>query len=130
MIALDTNVLARILIRDDARQTSIAAQMIASERTFVPLSVLTETEWLLRRRLKWTREAVNAGLNGIARQPKLTCERGEAIFWVLDRHARGADFADMIHIAASYACVSFATFDRAVAGDAGADPPVPITTMR
>src|SRR5436853_6441618 len=55
MLGLDTNVLVRLLIEDDAAQTRRARKLVdtasAEEETvLVSLPVLLETEWVLRRR--------------------------------------------------------------------------------
>ncbi len=51
------------------------------------------------------------------------------VHWAIGRSAKGADIADMIHIAASRHQAAFATFDRGVARAAGPDSPVPVETL-
>jgi predicted nucleic-acid-binding protein len=48
MIAVDTNVLVRFLVRDDAEQASRADSLIRSEEIWISKTVLLETEWVLR----------------------------------------------------------------------------------
>lgn len=55
MLGIDTNVLVRYLVRDDAVQFEKANQLIkrevaTGEAVFVSLPVLLETEWVLRSR--------------------------------------------------------------------------------
>lgn len=60
MIAADTNVWARAYLNDDATQARKARAALADARAkggvFVPLIVLAELSWVLRR--KWERERV------------------------------------------------------------------------
>src|SRR5574337_813481 len=63
MAALDTNVLLRFLLQDDAAQAAAAKRLIraaaqAGDTLYVPLSVTLELEWVLRSRFKMTRAAV------------------------------------------------------------------------
>ena len=58
-VALDTNVLVRLLTNDDAEQARRAADLIdASVGCFVPITVVLELEWVLRGAYRLPREAV------------------------------------------------------------------------
>jgi len=50
MIAVDTNVLVRLLTGDDPAQTQRAVELFAQESILIPKTVLLETEWVLRYR--------------------------------------------------------------------------------
>ena len=45
MIALDTNVVVRFLVNDEAVQARRAHALIEANSVFVPVTVLLETEW-------------------------------------------------------------------------------------
>jgi len=48
-VALDTNVLVRLLVNDDPVQAELAADLIdVSSACFVPITVVLELEWVLR----------------------------------------------------------------------------------
>ena len=54
-IAIDTNVLVRLLVRDDEAQYSAARRLVdeaaaADEPVLIVLGALLETEWVLRSR--------------------------------------------------------------------------------
>lgn len=54
-----------------------------------------------------------------------------AVVWAIGRYRLGADWGDMMHLAAGLAdSDSFATFDRRLARRAGRDTPLPIETLR
>jgi predicted nucleic-acid-binding protein len=58
-VALDTNMLVRLLVNDDLAQAEQAAALIdASSACFVPITVALELEWVLRGAYKLPRESV------------------------------------------------------------------------
>jgi predicted nucleic-acid-binding protein len=48
VIALDTNLVVRLLTRDDHAQALRARALIEAGAAFVPRTVVLETEWVLR----------------------------------------------------------------------------------
>jgi hypothetical protein len=65
-VALDTNVLVRLLVNDDPAQAEQAATLIdASAACFVPITVALELEWVLRGGYKLPREAVISVFEGL-----------------------------------------------------------------
>ena len=48
MIAVDTNLLVRILTNDDPIQARRALKILKNDEIFIPKTVLLETEWVLR----------------------------------------------------------------------------------
>jgi predicted nucleic-acid-binding protein len=46
--AVDTNVIVRLLTRDDEAQFQKARKIFSSHDVFIPNTVLMETEWVLR----------------------------------------------------------------------------------
>ena len=68
MAALDTNVLVRLLVEDDAAQLAAARKLIrqcvsAGEALFVPITVALELEWVLRSSFGFDKVAVVATLS-------------------------------------------------------------------
>jgi predicted nucleic-acid-binding protein len=63
MLGIDTNVVVRLLISDDAEQTRQARKLvdqavIRDEPVLISLLVMIETEWVLRSRYGLSRETV------------------------------------------------------------------------
>ena len=59
MIAVDTNVVVRIVTADDPEQTEVARKMLQdAERLWLPKTVLLETEWVLRHGYDLSREVI------------------------------------------------------------------------
>ena len=74
MLAVDTNVIVRYLTRDDAEQFAKASALISGEDVYVCTTVLLETEWVLRRGYRLSRERVIAALGAFAGLPRITLE--------------------------------------------------------
>ena len=57
MIAVDTNVIVRLLTGDEPRQSEQARLLFDRETIFLPKTVLLEAEWVLRRLYRLERAA-------------------------------------------------------------------------
>lgn len=128
MKAIDTNVLARFLARDEVAQTAVADQILQG-KCFISLTVLIETVWLLASRYGQSRQAICTALSGVVHLPGVTTIDDALVLWALDRFRSGADFADMVHLLDSRRADSFVTFDRGVAKGAGTDSPLRVETL-
>ena len=125
MKAVDTNILARIILGDDEQQAELAVAVLR-QHVFVPLSVLLETVWLLTSRYRQTRETTVQSLTDIMDLTTVSVEDEAYARWALNRFLKGAAFADMIHLITARHAESFLTFDREVAKAAGPDSPVAV----
>jgi predicted nucleic-acid-binding protein len=130
VIALDTCVLARLLIGDDPDQQAHAARLVAEGRCSVSWTVLVELCWVLERSAMFARERVAAGLARLAEIENLEVPDDQLFGWALQRYGDGADFADMVHLATVVGGSSeFATFDRKLSPQAGTVAPIRICTL-
>ena len=120
MLAVDTNVVVRYLTRDDAEQFAKASALIGSEDVYVSTTVLLETEWVLRRAYRFSRERVVAALAAFAGLPRVTLEDPTLAAKALDWTRHGMDFADALHLAKAQGCDAFVSFDRRLAAVANA----------
>lgn len=116
MRALDTNVLARFFVDDpddpEAARQRPAAIAALSERSFVPVTVLLEFEWVLRGFYGLARQDIGAVMRALAGLEHVTIEDRDAVLAALDA---GIDFADALHVTRSARATAFATFDRRLA---------------
>lgn len=112
MIAVDTNVVVRLLVADDAAQARRATALFERGPVFIPVTVLLETEWVLRGAYALERTQINRLLHLLVGLPGVEMAEPEAVMRALERHAEGLDFADALHLALAGDAESFATFDR------------------
>jgi len=127
MKAIDTNVLVRVLTRDDAAQAAVAVAEIRDGPIYLTATVLLETEWVLRHAYQFDREQVGRALLATVSLDGATIDDEAAVRVALRRHAAGMDFADALHLARVEKADEFITFDMhfaRVAAEAGAKPPV------
>jgi len=114
MIAIDTNVLVRLLTRDDEPQFQQASTLFAGNKIFIPEIVILETEWVLRFAYKLPQAAILEALRKTLGLPNVQTARPGVIAQALDLAGQGLDFADALHLAASQECSQFATFDTSL----------------
>jgi len=112
MIAVDTNVLVRLVVRDDEAQAGRAAALFEQNNIYVCKTVLLETERVLRFSYELDEAAILEALKGVVGLPHVSLEDGPAVAGALDLLAAGMDFADALHMASSREAVQFATFDK------------------
>jgi len=129
VIAVDTNVIVRLIISDDQDQRRTAEGRMA-EGFFVSHTVLMEVEWVLRSSYRLTRSAINGALNALLDLDEIHTPKLASVLWALDRHAAGADFADMLHLISARGSSAFLTFDQALVRGAGAEPPLAVELLR
>lgn len=105
MASLDTNVLLRFLLQDDAAQTAAARPLIraageSGTGLYVPVSVALELEWVLRSRFKMDKPAVVQTFFALLETVELHFAASGALEWALNRYDEtDADFADCLHAA-------------------------------
>ena len=123
MPGLDTNVLVRWLLDDDARQSAHVGALMAQARArgeslFVPTTVALELEWVLRARYKFDKLTVVKTFGALLETQELAFENEALLEQALDFYKHGsADFADCLHAGACAAAgwAPLLTFDRAAA---------------
>jgi predicted nucleic-acid-binding protein len=115
-MALDSNVLVRLLVNDDPVQALRAAESIdASAACFVPITVVLELEWVLRGACKLPWEAVISAFEGLLAIKQVHLEQEALVRPALAWHRGGLDFADALHLARSGGCGALLSFDRQLA---------------
>ena len=132
MRAVDTNVLVRYYLRDDAAQARIADRILSGGDVFVPKTVMLELEWVLRSVAGQPAGKVMDCLGHLIALPGITIEDHDEVEGALRHCRQGIDFADALHLAASHACSELLTFDdrgyARRAGKLGVKPPVKLAT--
>ncbi|KTT15048.1 PIN domain-containing protein [Pseudacidovorax intermedius] len=109
MAGLDTNVLVRWLVDDDAEQTERVGRCIETARhrkeaLFVPLTVILELEWVLRSRYGFAKPSILSTFTALLETRELSLESEHVVERALHGYREGrADFADCLHAAACHA---------------------------
>lgn len=128
MAALDTNLLVRFLVEDDAAQLAAARRLIrkcvnAGETLFVPVTVSLELEWVLRSSFGFSKSVVIQTLAQLLASIELSFESEGALEVALVLYGQSSvDFSDCLHIALSSRAGESPlwTFDRAASKLEGA----------
>ena len=126
MIAFDTNLLVRALVADNASQVEVVRNLMNGNVVFISRTVLLEAEWVLRTRYQKHRTELLEFFTALLETDNTVVESAEIVAQALDWYARGADFADALHLAACGFSVMH-TFDRdfcKAAREAGITPEV------
>jgi predicted nucleic-acid-binding protein len=114
MRAVDTNVLVRLFVPDDAAQKAAARRAIAGDSVFVPKTVMVELEWVLRAGYGQSRATIVAAMMAILATANVDVEDVSTVTRAIDWFKQGMDFADALHLASSSHADDFLTFDVAV----------------
>jgi predicted nucleic-acid-binding protein len=115
MIALDTNVVVRLLVDDNHEQTRRARRLIEKGAVLIVPTVLLETEWVLRGAYKVGRERILQSFRSLLGLPALSVASADAVAQALEWFERGLDLADALHLALAADAQEFATFDARLA---------------
>ena len=105
MAAMDTNVLVRFLVHDDAAQLAAAKRLIRKcisegQTLFIPVSVSLELEWVLRSSFGFRKDQVVHTLSQLLSSAELSFESEGALETALARYQEGsADYSDCLHVA-------------------------------
>lgn len=119
MTALDTNVLVRYFVGDDAAQAEAARALVASmtpeDPGFVCREVMSELAWVLERSYGFNRATVADALMDLTASDSLVVEQADDVAVAAYRYRQGgADFSDLMILAAARRAGAspLYTFDR------------------
>lgn len=125
LIGIDTNVILRATLNDDAVQSPLAQSLLLSlspERLgFITQVSLVETYWVLSRSRKLPRAKCLAIIRGLVETHVIEFDDGESVVRALALAEEGADFADALIQGAMelFGATEVVTFDRDAAARLG-----------
>jgi predicted nucleic-acid-binding protein len=126
MIGLDTNVLVRYIMQDDAKQSPKASALIesldADNLGFISLVSVVELYWVLTSCYDLTGAQVKEALESLLRAKQIVVDRADQVLRALRVFdAAKADFADCLieRTASGAGCTATMTFDAGAAKHAG-----------
>jgi predicted nucleic-acid-binding protein len=120
MIAVDTNLIVRFLVRDDEKQAEAVRRRLKQaeerrERLMIPLLVLLETIWVLESAYDRTRSEILDAIRDMRQMPVFMFESDDVVERLLaDGDKYKADLADILisQSAQAAGCESGLTFDK------------------
>ncbi len=120
MIGVDTNVIVRLLVADDEKQTDAASRYLkahssSDDPALLSDIVLVECAWVLEDLYEYSRLQIGEAIDGLLATAQLRAANASAVSAALQRFRAGsADFADCLigvnNVSAG--CEYTATFDR------------------
>jgi len=112
MVAVDTNIIVRLLTQDDELQYQKSLEIFQTQTTFIPDTVILETEWVLRFAYKFKPVEICTALRKLFGLPNVHLSNSSLVSQTLQWHEAGLDFADAFHLAQSQNHDDFYTFDE------------------
>ena len=112
MVAVDTNIIIRLLTGDNPQQYSASLKLFKGQQIFIPNTVILETEWVLRFVYEFTPKQICAAFRQLFGLSNVHLDHAHLVAQVIDWHEQGLDFADAFHLAQSQDQASFKTFDE------------------
>ena len=123
MRAIDTNVLVRLIARDDDRQV-VAAEGFVAKGAWVSLLALAETTWVLAAVYERSTTEIATAVEMLLDHKNLTVEDSEVVAGALaifrKRPALGFSDCLLIELARKVGHLPLGTFDRELSRVAGA----------
>jgi predicted nucleic-acid-binding protein len=102
MIALDTNILVRLITQDDPRQAALVERLIQQataegEVCFVSDVVLCELEWVLEACYGATRSDLLTAIQELASREVFAFEDSDALHWAINLYRKSkAELSDAL----------------------------------
>jgi predicted nucleic-acid-binding protein len=115
MHAVDTNVIVRLITRDDAKQVA-AAEAFVSRGAWVSHLVLAETAWVLSTAYELDHDEVATAIDMLLKQNHLTIQDADVVAAALDQYrgkpALGFTDCLVLEVARKAGHVPLGTFDK------------------
>lgn len=112
MVVIDTNLLLRYLLNDDAGQAKRAQRLLeSSSQVTVTPTIVLELVWVLECS-DCSRAEIAAALRHVLGLPNMRLANEVALYRAVQWFEQGMDFADALHLGLSPATATMATFDK------------------
>jgi predicted nucleic-acid-binding protein len=115
MRAIDTNVVVRLITRDDHRQV-MAAESLVKEGAWLSVIALAETAWVLDSVYEFTRRQLIAALEMLLDHQHIVVDQPAIVERAIEvfRSRPRVTFSDclLLEMARQAGCLPLATFDR------------------
>ena len=112
MIAVDTNVLVRLLTGDDLKQAAAARSLFAAGPIWIAKTVLLETAWVLRSLYGFEESAVCDAFTRLLGLKNVHTEDEASVAAALALTVQGIELADAMHLSSRPPGAVFVSFDQ------------------
>ena len=112
MIAVDTNVLVRLLTGDDPKQAAAARALFAAEPIWIAKTVFLETGWVLRSLYGFEESAIRGAFTKLLGLKNVHAEDESSLVAALALTAHGMELADALHLSSRPPAAAFVSFDK------------------
>lgn len=112
MIAVDTNILIRLLTEDESTQAAAARRLFASRSVWIAKTVLLEANWVLQSLYGFEEKTICDAFSKLLGLANVRAEDQPAIAAALALTAHGVEFADAMHLTSRPPGAKFVSFDR------------------
>ena len=98
MVGVDSNIVLRLLLKDDPAQAELAHQSVeSSDQCFIDVSVLSEVIWVLKRGYRFDRSRIVKVIEVLLQTQNFVFKDKDAIWQALkDYKSSSADFTDCL----------------------------------
>ncbi len=112
MTAVDTNVVIRLLMADDAVRTSAARALFAAGPVWIAKTVWLETAWVLDSYYGFDERAIREAFTRLLALSSVCTEDKSSIAAALELTTHGIEIADAMHLISRPSGAAFVSFDR------------------
>ena len=113
MVAVDTNVLFRLLTGDEPRQAAAARALFAAGPVWIAKTVFLETGWVLRSLYGFEESAIRDAFTKLLGLKNVHAEDEASLAAALALTGHGVELADAMHLSGRPPGARFVSFDRA-----------------
>src|SRR5664280_732394 len=107
MIAVDTNVLVRLLTGDDPKQEAAVRSLFAAGPIWIAKTVLLETGWVLRSLYGFEESAIRDAFTKLLGLENVHAEDEPSVAAALALTAKGIELADAMHLSSRPPAAAF-----------------------
>lgn len=112
MIAVDTNVLVRLLTGDEPKQEAAGRSLFASETVWIAKTVLLETAWVLRSLYGFEETTIHDAFTKLLGLKNVHAEDEASVAAALALTSHGIELADAMHLSSRPPGAVFISFDK------------------
>lgn len=112
MIAVDTDVLVRLLTGDEPKQEAAVRSLFGDGSIWIAKTVLLETGWVLRSLYGFEESSIREAFTKLLGLKNVHAEDESAVAAALTLTEHGIELADAMHLSSRPPGVGFVSFDK------------------